>query len=184
MPVDGMSLTEAATQLGVHYQTAYKWVRAGRLPATRVRGAYELDPGEVDAFAARRDRPADAPARRPRQGYAALAERLHDHLLAGEEPAAPRLVAGLIDNGVAAVTGDRNALATSMAATALRDDNWHVEHLGADVPPAEIERFGMDNDVDLYVLTVAVPAVRSTAEELARRLGARGRPDMNNTQFG
>lgn len=240
MPADGISLSEAATRLGVHYQTAYKWARAGRLPATRVRGAYELDPADVEAFAARRDRPTDPPARRPRQGFGTLAGRLHDHLLAGEEPAARRLVAGLVDNGVSAtevaqevlapamrrigegwhagdvsipvehrataiaerilgelapnprgrrrgrvvvatVTGDRHALATTMAATALRDDNWRVEHLGADVPPADIERFGVDHDVDLYVLTVAVPASRPTAEELVQRLGARGAPVLVGT---
>jgi MerR family transcriptional regulator, light-induced transcriptional regulator len=35
-----IELAEAADRLGVHYQTAYRWVREGRLPAVRVRGRY------------------------------------------------------------------------------------------------------------------------------------------------
>ena len=30
-----MTLQEAADQLGVHYMTAYRYIRQGRLPATR-----------------------------------------------------------------------------------------------------------------------------------------------------
>ena len=37
-----IDLQEAARRLGVHYQTAYRWVREGRLTAVRVRGRYEL----------------------------------------------------------------------------------------------------------------------------------------------
>jgi len=39
-----MDLREAAGTLGVHYQTAYGWVRQGVLPARKVGRGYELGP--------------------------------------------------------------------------------------------------------------------------------------------
>ena len=42
---------------------------------------------------------------------------------------------------VAALAGEHHALPTSMAALALREDNWHVHHLGADLPAEELVHF-------------------------------------------
>lgn len=50
----GMNLKEAASQLGVHYQTAYKWVRTGALTAVRLGGRYEVSDAAIEQFAARR----------------------------------------------------------------------------------------------------------------------------------
>ena len=47
-----MNLKEAAHALGVHYQTAYKWVRAGELVAVRVGGRYEVSPAAIQRFEA------------------------------------------------------------------------------------------------------------------------------------
>lgn len=49
-----MNLKEAAHVLGVHYQTAYKWVRAGELVAVRVGGRYEVSPAAIQRFEAAR----------------------------------------------------------------------------------------------------------------------------------
>ena len=49
-----MNLKEAAHDLGVHYQTAYKWVRAGELVAVRVGGRYEVSPAAIQRFEAAR----------------------------------------------------------------------------------------------------------------------------------
>ncbi len=49
-----MNLKEAASQLGVHYQTAYKWVRTGALTAVRLGGRYEVSDAAIEQFAARR----------------------------------------------------------------------------------------------------------------------------------
>ncbi len=49
-----MNLKEAAHNLGVHYQTAYKWVRAGELVAIRVGGRYEVSPAAIQRFQAAR----------------------------------------------------------------------------------------------------------------------------------
>ncbi|MGY9023882.1 MAG: helix-turn-helix domain-containing protein, partial [Candidatus Nanopelagicales bacterium] len=42
-----LDLQSAADQLGVHYQTAYRWVRSGRLPAEMVDGRYLVSPAEM-----------------------------------------------------------------------------------------------------------------------------------------
>lgn len=49
-----IDLHTAAERLGVHYQTAYKWVRSGELPAVQVNGRYRLDPAEVSGLSERR----------------------------------------------------------------------------------------------------------------------------------
>ncbi len=224
-----IDLRTAAHQLGVHYQTAYKLVRRGDLPAEMVKGAYRLDPAAVARLAELRGRPAPARRRRPRDGFAGLSERVYDHLVTGEERQAARLISGLLEDGVsmttaaqevlapalrrigeqwragrldisvehrasaaverilgehypnprgrrrgtavvATLTGDRHVLATTLAATALREDNWRVHHLGADLPAAELIRFCEEQPVDLVVLTVTVPRHRPTAKRAAARL--------------
>jgi methanogenic corrinoid protein MtbC1 len=76
---------------------------------------------------------------------------------------------------VAALAGDRHSLPTAMAAAALRDDNWHVHHVGADVPGADLIGFIDAQPVDLVVLTVTVPGVRPAVDRLVAELEAAGR---------
>lgn len=60
-----MNLKQAARRLGVHYQTAYNWVRSGALPAVKQAWGYELSEHAVDEFARTRGMTiADPPARR------------------------------------------------------------------------------------------------------------------------
>lgn len=49
-----MRLQEAADILGVHYQTAYGWVRGGKLPARLVAGGYDVAEPDVQAFLVQR----------------------------------------------------------------------------------------------------------------------------------
>jgi MerR family transcriptional regulator, light-induced transcriptional regulator len=77
---------------------------------------------------------------------------------------------------VGAVSGDLHSLPTSMAALALRDDNWTVEHLGADMPPDELLRFCAEHDVDVAVLSSTNPNTAELAAETAGRLRAAGTP--------
>lgn len=230
---DDIDLFTAAEQLGVHYQTAYRWVRSGELPAVRVRGRYRLDPDDVAAFAERRDEPQPPRTRRPRGGFEPLAERMFTHLVDGDERAARSAVAKLVEDGVrfttvmqevlvpalrrvgaewhagrlsiwvehqasaivdriigdqhptprgrrrgtamvAALSGDHHALPTAMAAAALREDNWHVHHLGADMPAEELVRFCAEAEPDLAVLTVTTPAVHDDVARTADRLSGLG----------
>ena len=69
-----MDLRRAADALGVHYQTAYAWVRQGLLPARKVGRGYQISDDDVMAFAARRSlgqepiRPIHAATGRSRPG--------------------------------------------------------------------------------------------------------------------
>ena len=49
-----ISLQEAADALGVHYMTAYRYVRTGRLPAVKDGAEWRVDPADlaewVDAY--------------------------------------------------------------------------------------------------------------------------------------
>ncbi len=59
-----MNLKAAAQRLGVHYQTAYKWVRSGDLVAVRVGSRYEVSEAAIERLhAARRNVARDLTAR-------------------------------------------------------------------------------------------------------------------------
>lgn len=46
--MSSITLTEAAERLGVHYMTAYRYVRTGRLPARKVGREWQVDPVDVE----------------------------------------------------------------------------------------------------------------------------------------
>lgn len=233
MAAGSLGLQEVAAELGVHYQTAYRWVRSGRLPSELVGGRYEVTPAAVARFAARRAEPRRPAPRSPRGGFGRLSDGMFRRLVAGDERDARRMVEGLAEDGVsvttvaqdvltpalrrigeewiagrvtiseehrasaiverilgehhptprgrrrgmavvAALTGERHSLPTAMAAAALRDDNWHVQHLGADVPAGDLMRFIDTQPVDLVVLTVTASDVRPAVDGVVARLEAAG----------
>ncbi len=71
---------------------------------------------------------------------------------------------------VAAVSGDLHALPTSMAAAALRADNWNVEHLGANMPPDELVDFCASHNITVAVLSVTSSDVEPLAQRAATAL--------------
>jgi len=80
-----MQLREAAEALGVHYQTAYAWVRQGTLPARKTGRGYDVSDADVSALAERR---ASGTAPRPEvrvRDWPAQAGRLYDAIVAGDE---------------------------------------------------------------------------------------------------
>jgi MerR family transcriptional regulator, light-induced transcriptional regulator len=223
-----LDLRAAAAELGVHYQTAYRWVRTGQLDAHLVNGRYLVNAETLTALAERRSQPV-SPASPGSKRLAATRTKMHVALTTGDETEARRLARSIVDEGtsvtdliqlilvpplrqigidwhegrlsiwvehrassiterilgdvspnprgrrrgtamVAAVAGDMHALATSMAAAALREDNWHVHHLGANVPTAEVLDFCLSQGVDLVVLTLVNPDCAATAAEAASNL--------------
>ena len=48
-----LSLRAAADQLGVHYMTAYRYLRLGTLPAKKVNGVWQVRTGDLRAVAGR-----------------------------------------------------------------------------------------------------------------------------------
>jgi MerR family transcriptional regulator, light-induced transcriptional regulator len=93
-----MQLRDAADTLGVHYQTAYGWVRQGMLPARKTPRGYEVSEGDVLELAARRAVGAEPPQEVRVRDWAAQAYRLYAALAAGDEKLArqdfARLAAG------------------------------------------------------------------------------------------
>ena len=97
-----VDLQTAADELGVHYQTAYRWVRNGRLDAELVGGKYLIsstDIAELDR--ARHTSAAPTPPRQSRLEHAT--DRMYDALVAGDEPAAAKIIRRLAEEGAPAI---------------------------------------------------------------------------------
>ena len=94
-----MQLREAADALGVHYQTAYAWVRQGTLPARKTGRGYEVLDGDVLALAERRASGTPPPPEVRVRDWPAQADRLYDAIVSGDETLArhdfDRLAAGV-----------------------------------------------------------------------------------------
>ena len=98
---EAMTLQAAADALGVHYMTAYRYVRLGLLPATKVAGSWEVPHAEVDRLLAERApeqgaRPAGGRAVQP----APWAARLEARLRAGDERGSWGVVEGALSSGM------------------------------------------------------------------------------------
>jgi excisionase family DNA binding protein len=99
---DKLELQEAADALGVHYQTAYRWVRTGRLNAKMVGGRYLVDRTDVGKLDHDRRTPATPPAPRAvRLDHAA--DRMYHALVAGDETAAAKITKRLADEGASII---------------------------------------------------------------------------------
>ncbi len=233
---DALDLDEVAREVGVHYQTVYRWVRSGKLAAAMVDGRYQVQRHDLSKLLEAKNAP-----KRPKppgaQRLGRTAERMHAALVAGDELGARDLartivaeqtsIAELIQQVlvpplrqigqewsdgklsvwvehrasaiterilgeiaprprgrrrgevmVAAVSGDRHSLATTMAAVTLRENNWLVHHLGADMPAEELVTFCAEHPLDVAVITVANPECLELAEATSRQIEALGTPTI------
>lgn len=226
---DDLDLTAAADALSVHYQTAYRWVRSGQLPARVEKGAYRVARRDVEQLQtdgtasrrARRVRPSPRSTERTRRLVtealvagderavrttartavaAASITAVLDHVVAPAmcevgrlwelgmvpiwtEHRATAIVGRMLGDvatsrpgrrrGTAVVTtvaGEQHALPAEMAVAALREDNWLVHHLGADIPTDDIVDFCRRHPVGLAVITVTMEDHAALADEVQRRL--------------
>jgi excisionase family DNA binding protein len=87
-----MQLREAAEALGVHYQTAYAWVRQGVLPARKLGRGYEVKDGDVRALAVQRQLGTEPSPHVRVHDWAAPADRLYSALIVGDETLARQRV--------------------------------------------------------------------------------------------
>ena len=76
-----LTLSEAAIRLGVHYMTAYRYVRLGLLAAHKEAGVWRVEVTDLDAFRAAATAPLGEGAGRRRAPWA---QRLADRLVAGD----------------------------------------------------------------------------------------------------
>jgi excisionase family DNA binding protein len=236
-PETMLELQSAADALGVHYQTAYRWVRSGRLPAQLRGGKYLVSSHDIAEVGAERERP-QTPAVPSRARLLRQSERMHEALLDGDESEVRKIARRLVDEGttivdlveqvispplraigqewhdgnlsiwvehrasaiieralgdllpnprgrrrgtvvVAAVAGDLHSLPTTMATVALREANWHVHHLGADMPGEELVSFcAAHEEVDVAVISVTNPDAADRAARAAGEIRAAGTPTL------
>jgi excisionase family DNA binding protein len=117
---DSVDLTQAAHELGVHYQTAYGWVRRGTLRAVKVGKTYRVRRVDLERFSERRNA-----GRVPRpiqvRDWEHQIERLAAALDTGDERAARTVVDRLVDGGISPVE-----LCDELLAPVLRriGDRW------------------------------------------------------------
>ena len=95
-----MDLQTAASRLGVHYQTAYRWVRDGSLPAMKYGTSYDISETDLEEFRARREAPAPPPRRTVVRSWDHHVERLYSHLIVGDELSARAVVDRLHEGGI------------------------------------------------------------------------------------
>ena len=90
-----ISLQEAASRLGVHYMTAYRYVRTGRLPARRDGAQWFVDPGDLDRM--RQQDHARPAGRRAKADRTAI---LTARMIAGDEAGAWRVIDDALASGM------------------------------------------------------------------------------------
>lgn len=107
-----LTLQEAADRLGVHYMTAYRYVRHGRLAAHKEGKSWVVDEDDLVAFES-----TDPPAR----GEAPWGERIESRMLAGDVAGAAGVVNEALASGV-----EPAEIYTEMIMPAMRriGDRW------------------------------------------------------------
>lgn len=126
--VDGAALTlqQAADRLGVHYMTAYRYVRTGQLDARRQDGRWLVAATDVEALRRSRSEAPATPGRRAGRtaaGVDRFRTRLLDRLIAGDEAGAWDVVESAL---VANMRADRAHL--DLVAPCLREigERWEA----------------------------------------------------------
>lgn len=89
-----LTLQEAAEQLGVHYMTAYRYVRLGQLDAVKVGGTWQVTAAALEQF--RRQRDGAQPARLRSVPWS---DRLESRLLAGDATGAWGVIESALAGG-------------------------------------------------------------------------------------
>jgi MerR family transcriptional regulator, light-induced transcriptional regulator len=106
-------LREAAEQLGLHYMTVYRYVRTGKLPATRDGMVWRVRVSDVVALKA--GRPSRSGSRSRPDGAAGTSESLEARLLAGDSAGAWWLIESRLGGGL-----DASGVLVTLLAPALR----------------------------------------------------------------
>lgn len=106
-----MDLRTAAEQLGVHYQTAYGWVRSGELEAVKRPSGYHVSEEAVARLDAARRAPSPPPTQARVRDWERQSDRFYLRLVAGDETGARRVVERLAKAPVDVVTMCENLFA-------------------------------------------------------------------------
>jgi len=94
---DTLSLQQVAERLGVHYMTAYRYVRLGMLPAHKDGATWQVAVDDLEAF--RSGGGPDGPRVRSRDGGRRWISRLESRLLAGDGAGAWQVLEAAMASG-------------------------------------------------------------------------------------
>ncbi len=94
-----LTLQEAADVVGCHYQTLYRRVRNGDIPALVAGGSYRIRREDLDAWLEERDQRAGAVPDRGQRDWPGQADRLFSHLITGDTDAARQQIDRLLGGG-------------------------------------------------------------------------------------
>ncbi len=129
MAADFITLQEAADRLGVHYMTAYRYVRTGRLAARRVGTRWQVDPVDLAAVTATGGAPGRSVAEGHRPSRVELRRRLVDRLVAGDEAGSWAVAEAALAGGA---TPEEVVVDGVAAAMHLIGDRWASGELTVD----------------------------------------------------
>lgn len=148
-PVETVTLQEAAAQLGVHYMTAYRYVRLGLLPAGKSGGVWQVGVDDLAAFRQNQQAVPDDPATTPLRGRnrrAPWAGRLEQRLMAGDTSGAWAVIEGAMKSGFTIEDSYLEVLAPAMRSIGERWERGEidvaVEHLASSIAGRLIGRLG------------------------------------------
>lgn len=97
-----ITLIDAAEQLGVHYMTAYRYVRTGRLEATKKGGQWWVSPTDLASLTQRKAAPS-VPRRSGGVDFEANTARLQRRLTAADESGAWTIINETLTSGATPV---------------------------------------------------------------------------------
>jgi excisionase family DNA binding protein len=146
VPPGFLGLQEAADRLGVHYMTAYRYVRTGRLPATRIGSQWWVDPGDLGRAGAGTGVAGRTRTATRKVSQEAAVRRLEDRLVAGDEPGAWTIVESRLGSG-----SDPDEILMDGLGQAMRSvgDGWEAgaytvddEHRASGVASRLVARLG------------------------------------------
>jgi MerR family transcriptional regulator, light-induced transcriptional regulator len=140
---DALSLQEAADRLGVHYMTAYRYVRLGLLPATKEGSSWRVATADLERFSGPEGL---ASKGRGRQDPAPWADRLERRLVAGDEVGAWGIVEASLSAGAKPQAIYLEVLAPAMTAIgeawAVGEVDVSVEHRASAIVLRLVGRLG------------------------------------------
>ncbi len=129
MPTEPLTLREAADRLGVHYMTAYRYVRTGRLPARRVGRQWQVDPADLGDVMDHAGTPGRLAPHKRAGSRAELCRRLVDRLVAGDEAGSWSLTEDALARGA---TPEEVMVDVVSPALRLVGERWEAGELTVD----------------------------------------------------
>ena len=144
MAADDLTLQDAADILGVHYMTAYRYVRLGLLPASKVGGSWRVTRADLDDF---RSGASEVSALEPRSGRRApYAQRLEQRLLAGDARGSWGVVEAALAAGAELDEVYLDILAPAMSSIGARWERGEIdvslEHVATGIATRIVGRLG------------------------------------------